>query len=43
MYHSCTGLMHLSWVLVSFMVSDRLFFFMAATIFLPVYAWEFII
>lgn len=43
MYHSSIGLMHLFWVLFSFFVGERLFFFTACSIMLPIYTWEFII
>ena len=43
MYHSSIGLMHLSRVLFSFIANDRVFFFTAASVMLPIYTWEFLI
>lgn len=43
MYHSCIGLLYLTWVLFSFCCSERLFFFVSSAIILPVYGWVFII
>ena len=43
MYHSSLGMMHVSWALYSFCVSDRVFFFTSSFIFLPIYAWEFLV
>lgn len=41
LYHSILGYMHLTWVLATFIFSERVVFFFTAICFLPVYAWEF--
>lgn len=43
MYHSSLGLFHLGWVLFTFVVHERLVYFVTIVLMLPVYGWEFVV
>jgi hypothetical protein len=42
MYHSSIGLFHLSWVITTFLFSDRVSLAITVLVMLPMYLWEFI-
>jgi hypothetical protein len=41
MYHSALGMLHLFFFLISFVLADRVFFYLCAIIILPIYTWEY--
>lgn len=41
MYHSALGMLHLFFFLISFVIADRVFFYLCAIIILPIYLWEY--
>ena len=41
LYHSSIGLFHLFFVLMTFVINEQVVFFIAVSLMMPVYAWEF--
>lgn len=42
LYHNSLSMLHLIWVLSSFIVPQQVILFLSATIMIPVYTWEFV-
>ena len=42
LYHNSLSMLHLSWVLLSFLISFELNLFLSCIVMIPIYSWEFI-